>query len=169
MIAIYPIEWSRYFRYDNATGRLYWAVKPRRGVHIGEEAGHVCRDSGYRRVGFFGKDYKVHRIIWDLLHPDDLLKAGEEIDHIDHDKTNNRQCNLRKVNRVGNGRNMPRNGNNTSGKTGVTFSTEKGKWVAQIKVNYRKIHLGYFSDKNEAIAVRTAAEQKYGFHENHGN
>jgi hypothetical protein len=147
---------------------LFWKSKIARKVIIGNEAGWFCKSSGYRKVKVYGKDYRAHRIIWDMLNPGDILSENEEVDHIDHDKTNNRPYNLRKVSRVGNGRNMPMNSNNTSGKTGVTFSTEKGKWVAQIKVNYRKIHLGYFSDKNEAIAARTAAEQKYGFHKNHG-
>jgi hypothetical protein len=35
-------------------------------------------------------------------------------------------------------------------------------------VNNRRVSLGYFSDKFEAICVRKSADNKYDFHSNHG-
>lgn len=165
----YRIDWGECFWYDPETGKLFWKAKIARKIIVGTEAGWICKDSGYRKIKAYGVDYRAHRIVWDLLHPDDLLLEGEEIDHIDHDKLNNRPWNLRKVSGLGNRRNMPKNRNNTSGTTGVTFNTAKNKWVAQIKVNYRKIHLGTFERKDAAVICRKAAEEKYGFHKNHGN
>ena len=42
------------------------------------------------------------------------------------------------------------------------------RWVAQIKVDGKNKHLGYYVDKQDAIDVRKAAEKQYGFHANHG-
>lgn len=50
---------------------------------------------------------------------------------------------------------------NTSGKTGVSFSNNRGKWVASITINYDKIYLGSFSTLESAIIARKAAELKY--------
>jgi len=32
----------------------------------------------------------------------------------------------------------------------------------------KAVHLGFFDDKDDAIAARKAANIKYGFHANHG-
>lgn len=51
--------------------------------------------------------------------------------------------------------------NNRSGKSGVSFYVKMGKWSAEIYVNNEHIRLGYFTDKEDAIAARKAAEIKY--------
>lgn len=53
------------------------------------------------------------------------------------------------------------NSNNTSGKTGVSWYKSRNKWEVYIWLNKKKIRLGYFSDKEDAIAVREEAEKKY--------
>lgn len=58
-------------------------------------------------------------------------------------------------------RNKTKHKNNTSGKTGVSFHTQSGKWHAQIGVSGRNISLGYFSTLDEAISARESAELKY--------
>lgn len=45
---------------------------------------------------------------------------------------------------------------------------KEGKWLASIIVGRKRIYLGRFIDKDEAIRVRKEAEKLYGFHENHG-
>ena len=50
---------------------------------------------------------------------------------------------------------------NKSGVIGVSESKTEGKWVASIKINGKKIHLGTFSSKEEAILARLKAEIKY--------
>lgn len=42
------------------------------------------------------------------------------------------------------------------------------KYVAEIMVNKKKIHLGTFNTLDEAKLARTNAEYKYDFHINHG-
>lgn len=51
--------------------------------------------------------------------------------------------------------------NNTSGATGVNINKPNGKWVAHIRVEGKKISLGTFSDFDDAVAARHAAEIKY--------
>lgn len=48
--------------------------------------------------------------------------------------------------------------NNRSGVSGVSWSVDRAKWVAKIKVNRKQIFLGRFDSKSEAIKARRAAE-----------
>ena len=90
------------------------------------------------------------------------------LDHINHNKLDNRLINLRVVSHSVNHKNTPLNRNNTSGITGVYFMTKRNKWMAGIKSNYKAINLGLFKDKFEAICARKSAEVKHKFHSNHG-
>lgn len=44
---------------------------------------------------------------------------------------------------------------------GIFFYKSLNKWVARININGKRKHLGYFLTREEAIAARKAAEQKY--------
>lgn len=50
---------------------------------------------------------------------------------------------------------------NKSGVTGVHFDNTFQKWKAEIMVNRKRILLGYFTDKQEAIDARRRAEKKH--------
>lgn len=160
------MNWSEIFRYDEQTGKLHWVI-PRRGHKFGVAAG-TKHSGGYLQVGYLKKKYFVHRIIWDLLNPDNKLATGEEIDHINHDKVDNRRHNLRKVKRTENARNMPLNQANTSGATGVVWRKREKKWQAQLRRNDVNIYLGLFENFDDAVQARKTAEVQYGFHDNHG-
>jgi hypothetical protein len=47
---------------------------------------------------------------------------------------------------------------NTSGHAGVYFHQGKNRWHATITVHTRRIHLGWYANKNLAIKVRKNAE-----------
>jgi len=51
--------------------------------------------------------------------------------------------------------------NNTSGYKGVSYVKSRGKWVAYIYSNKKRIQLGYFGEIQDAIDARKAAETKY--------
>ncbi|WP_373804501.1 hypothetical protein [Jeotgalibaca porci] len=51
--------------------------------------------------------------------------------------------------------------NNTSGHKGVRWVKRNKKWVATITFKQERIHLGYYSDKQDAINARLEAEEKY--------
>ncbi len=60
------------------------------------------------------------------------------------------------------------NSNNTSGTSGVSFNKQRNKWSAYIKFNYRKIHIGLYETKQEAITARlTKANLLYGAFTHH--
>lgn len=51
--------------------------------------------------------------------------------------------------------------NNVSGKTGVCFYTREQKWAAYITFQKKRYRLGLYKDKEEAIRVRTVAEEMH--------
>lgn len=102
-----------------------------------------------------------HRIVYALKHgvdPGSML-----IDHVDGDGLNNKPRNLRLATQSENLRNCGAQCNNTSGHKGVSWHRNTRKWCAQITLNGRRTHLGYFSTAEEAAAAyATAAHQLHG-------
>ena len=82
-------------------------------------------------------------------------------DHQNQNKLDNRSSNLRPCTKQENQRNCGIGKNNTSGFTGVTWSKNRQKWVAQIMVDYKTINLGRFTNKEDAVRARLQAEVKY--------
>jgi hypothetical protein len=83
---------------------------------------------------------------------------GRVIDHINRNPLDNRKKNLRVCTQSLNMLNMGPKSRNTSGVPGVCRSGNS--WAAYISVNRRKIHLGTYKDKDQAIAARMEAERK---------
>ncbi len=156
------MNWHEWFYYDGVN--LIWK-KSRGRMKAGSIAG-CPNDTGRIRVRISGKYYKAHRIIWEMHNGP--IPEGYEIDHLDHDPSNNRLNNFRLVLGKENAKNRPKNKNNTSGYTGISWDKERGKWWAHIMVNYKTICLGRFDNLDDAIKARQEAEIKYGFHPNHG-
>lgn len=96
----------------------------------------------------------LHRLI---MNP----SKDQVVDHISHDKLDNRKCNLRVCTQAENRRNNSIYSNNTSGYTGVFFNTQKNKWQSVIKINGKTIHLGFYILKEDAIEARVQAEKLY--------
>ena len=150
-------ELHRLFEYKE--GNLYWRIKPGKRIKIGNKAG-CLHHTGYLAVVTNSVQYRMHRIIW-CYHFGPIADTLE-IDHIDGDKTNNMIENLRLATRSQNKFNNKRaNRNSKSNILGVSWYEAKSKWRAQIRINYKKIHLGYFVNQEDAIAARKAAELQY--------
>ena len=157
--------------YDPITGKFF-RLRTHRTVKAGDVAGAIVtlsqHSKQYVRLSVFGKYYQAHRLAWNTLHPDDLIGPDEEIDHINHDRTDNRGVNLRKVSKAENMRNKSLYRRNTSGVSGVGFMPEFNLWRARIRVAGGLIYLGCFNTFEAAVEARIAAEIKYDFHKNHG-
>ena len=69
-------------------------------------------------------------------------KEGLCIDHINRNKKDNRELNIRFVTRTINNRNISISKLNISGYTGISFSKTRKQWYAYITSNYKKISLG---------------------------
>jgi len=150
--------------YDPDTGVFTNLVNRRPKAKAGEEAGCVT-SNGYRIIKIAGVINCAHRLVF--LYMDGEFPP-EQVDHINGNRSDNRRLNLRKVSNRENQRNKSAHPRNTSGFTGVFLHKSASKWVAAIKVDYKTIHLGFFTEKSDAIAARQAANIKYGFHPNHG-
>lgn len=160
-------EYSRLralFDYSEDTGAFTRKISTSNSVRIGDIAGWV-RPDGYIGMRFDGRYYQAHRLAWLYVHG--VWPEGQ-IDHINGVRTDNRIANLRDVTHPENGKNQRMAANNTSGANGVHWFKARGKWRAEITVDGAKQHVGYFSDIEDAISARMAAEQRLGFHENHG-
>lgn len=101
---------------------------------------------------YFNKGYAVrgnpdrilmHRVISGAMN-------GEDTDHINRDKLDNRRSNLRCVTRAQNAVNRPKQSNNTSGYKGVSWHKYHKKWVAFVVFSKKTKTLGYFSSKEDA-------------------
>lgn len=89
-------------------------------------------------------------------------------DHINGDSFDNSWLNLRDVSIAENNKNKRKDKRNSSGVTGVHWSKKEKSWKAQITVNGKRIHVGYFKDLADAAMERWEAEIDHGFHPNHG-
>ena len=104
--------------------------------------------------GFGKKQIKLHQLIIGK-------KKGYVIDHRDHDTLNNQKDNLRHITQHQNTMYCCIPKNNTSGYKGLWWNRAREKWSVEIKFKYKKIFLGHFKNKEEAIFVRKNAEKKY--------
>jgi len=140
--------------YDPESGIWTWLIdKP--GVLNSGIAGYVDTN-GYRQIGIDREVYPSGRLAWLYMNG---YFPEHEIDHKNRIKHDDRWKNLRHVSHQCNSRNRRNFKNNTSGVKGVYWAKEKGKWYSQIKVHGKTFHIGYHSDKNEAVLHRLAAEQ----------
>ena len=94
------------------------------------------------------KKLKIHRLVG--LHfipnPDNL----REIDHIDRNKANNSISNLRWISPSNNLRNRPKFKNSSSKYIGVSFHKGAGKYRAEIRINNKVKHIGYYEKEEDA-------------------
>ena len=154
------------FHYEPSSGKVFRKVTTSSRSIKGTEAGSLDRKEGYLRVTVDGRGYQLHRVIMLLIHGH--LDKNVHVDHISHDRADNRLCNLRLVSLAENNKNKSMDRRNSTGVTGVRFNKRYNTWGAHIGVNGIEIHLGSFKTLEEATAARLDAEKKYGFHENHG-
>lgn len=164
-----------FFEYDPISGSLKFkernakwfkserACRAWNSALAGKEVG--CYDGkGYKRTQILGKKTFVHRICWIILNG----WTESEIDHINGVRDDNRAINLRLADRGINRMNQGIPRNNKSGFLGVSWAKHNKKWLASISIKGKKINLGYFDLKSDAIKAREAANIKYGYHNNHG-
>jgi hypothetical protein len=155
--------------YDRETGVFTWLDVKVNGNKVRNKRAGCTNRAGYVQIGLKvnGKYYALfaHRLAW-------LYEYGEfpseNLDHLNHNKTDNRITNLRIATQRENLRNQSMSSNNTTGHTGVTLRKSSNKYYAHIKVNYKQKHLGSFENIEDAAKAVKEARAHYGFHVNHG-
>lgn len=162
-------ELKKLLHYDPETGAFTWLRITSNRVKVGMEVGSILNSScgkSYIETRICCKRYLIHRLAF--LYMTGSLPS-EEVDHIDGNGCNNKWINLRKSDRSENQKNIRRRIDNKSGITGVYWSKNRCKWIAQISLNGRIKFLGNFDNIFDAACVRKSAHIKHGYHVNHGS
>ena len=119
----------------------------------------INRKTGYKRarIEIAHKKYILSRLIYKAHNPDwDITDSSDTnlIDHININSLDNRIENLRVLSHQQN------NFNRTNTK-GYTWVKNTNNWRAEIKVNQKIIHLGYFTEEADARQAYLTAKEKY--------
>lgn len=133
--------------------------------YCGKPAFAASHINGYLMGTFMLKHYLSHRVAF-AIHFGYWPLTG--LDHINGIKTDNRICNLREADHAENARNQKTSVRNSTGVLGVSYDKARGKYFACIRANGRSICLGRFNSIEEASAARKHADEKHGYHKNHG-
>jgi hypothetical protein len=151
----------RLLDYDQETGALTWKDRPDIPPWLndrsrGKKAGWTDR-KGYTNLQINGGCYFAHRIIW-------LWMTGEwpdeQVDHRLGDKADNRWVALRAATHSQNASN--RKAKNGDGLPGAHKHSRRG-WQSEIRVNNKRIYLGFFSTAEAAHkAYVEAAKRLHG-------
>jgi hypothetical protein len=95
------------------------------------------------------RSISMHRQILGLEHGD-----KRQVDHINHKTLDNRRDNLRTVNHA-------ENQWNQRIRSGYSWQRKTRKFQAQIQINKKKKHLGYFDTPEQAKEAYLAAKARY--------
>jgi hypothetical protein len=153
-------------RYDPTLGIFQWLPTANvKGISAGSRAGSIETRSGYRRIKLNGKMYTEHRLVWFYVHG--VWPTGV-IDHINHDRSDNRIQNLRDVTHKENMLNKKALTTSITGHQGIWFNQKTSRYVAEITKDGKKVYQKSFTTANLAIEAREAKLKQLGFHENHG-
>lgn len=86
---------------------------------------------------------------------------GQQVDHINGNKFDNRKANLRLCTQAQNNCNRGPASNNRSTVKGVNWNKKTGKWRARVSVEGKEIPLGCFSSLEDAKEARKAGAIRY--------
>lgn len=143
--------------YNKKTGVFTWRVDVSDSIKKGTLAGCLVAE-GYVRIRVAGRLYYAHRLA--VCYVTGLIPSGH-VDHINHNRSDNRWKNIRDVTRSINLQN--RRGpasHNTSGFLGVSPSGRINfPWVAQLRIDKKHIHIGRFKTPELAHAAYLYAKK----------
>lgn len=153
---------QKVFYYNPETGILSHSMDSSSGKK-GDIIG-TLHSGGYLECSLGDKPYLVHRLIWTYM----TGEIPEQVDHLNHNRQDNRWVNLRNVNNTENSKNTQIGKNNKSGVLGVSLHKPTGKYRAYINENHKQHHLGLFLTFEEAALARAKANADFQYHNNHG-
>jgi len=99
----------------------------------------------------YSKQYYVHQLVAIAFLGHNPKESGFIIDHVDENPRNNYLSNLMLVTvRYNTSKSIRHKGKSTSKYTGVSWDKKSKKWKAQIVINGKKEHLGFFDNERDA-------------------
>ncbi len=157
-------ELCTYISYERDTGIFRWIMRPprMRGPFVAGRIAGSVDPHGYRYIHFRRRGIGAHRLALSIIRGC-LLPPNVHADHINGDRDDNRELNLRECVNSQNAKNQrKRNGGHPTLK-GILPARTPSKWWARIKVNYRHVYLGTFDTPEDAArAYDAAAIQHHG-------
>lgn len=168
-----------FLSYDIESGEFIWLPRDRKWfatdqsykrwhtMYCGKRAGypHKIYD------GYFSRTIEIYGVRWQEHRLAFLYMTGDVpgmIDHMDGNPSNNAWDNLQASSYAENSKNRAMSRNNTSGVNGVSWHKRIGKWAANVRLDSKLKHLGYFVDFDEAARVAQSARDGNEFSSRHG-
>ncbi len=146
---VYHKDYAEIILYDKKSNRVAEALVDREDVEMLRKYKWYCQK--YARAHIGGKLVFMHRLI---------MNPGENliVDHINHNRLDNRKKNLKVCTTKENARNLkPKE--KSLGLRGIT--EQKGRYIVTIGYDRKKVYIGTFSDIEKAKRARVEAEIKY--------
>ena len=112
--------------------------------------------------GYLTHAYSYHgRVVYSRFHRI-VMHAGQSqfVDHINKNRSDNRKQNLRLCSKSENMQNRGRFSTNSSGIIGVRYDKSRDKWIADITCKNKRIFIGRFDTKEDAVKARLTKEQE---------
>ena len=128
--------------------------------HLFEGVNWSSNNRGHVKGSQNGKTVMAHRLVLEA----EIGEFEGEVDHLSRDPLENRPFNLRAVTSSQNKHNTGKKPYNTSGVLNVYWNKKNGKWMAFVKIGYKMIYLGFFTDL--AIAAIAADFGRVHYHNN---
>lgn len=161
-------------RYEPETGKLFWKERgpewfqgretPAEYIaarwnskNAGNPALNCISSLGYKKGAVLDIPVMAHRVIWAIEHGH---WPEFDIDHINGDRSDNRDCNLREATRAENLQNVSLSPRNKSGFPGVSWCSTRKKWGAKICKDKVYINLGRFDRIEDAAEAYRQAKSK---------
>ena len=142
-------------------GKPYWIDDIGFRVKSGDLAG--CLVNGYRKIGIKALGVSVHIPAHRLNFYMEYSHLPRMIDHIDRNPDNNDISNLRECNNAQNRINTSKTSGCSSRYKGVSWSVQRGKWMASIMVRGKSLNLGGFTRESDAgIRYNESAIKYFG-------
>lgn len=149
-------DFKKYFKYNPITGTLTWinAQGPRKSFLMEKKEAGSFGHRRSRNVKLHDKSYRIHRVIWAIVHG---KWPKDQIDHINGDPSDNRIENLRVVSNRENcsNRYIHRHGH----LVGTHLRKDTGKWTSKITIGKKVLNLGCYLTAQEAhLAYKKALD-----------
>jgi len=146
--------------FDSSTGVFRWKTSLGGRTKVGKIAsGRWPQGDGfdYWVIRIHGRSYMAHRLAWVFINGE--IPLGHQIDRRNGDTLDNRIENLRLASISRQRCNHGRHPRNTSGRVGVRWKKDHGKWDISFKGH--QIRLDYYGSFETATQARATAEESY--------